>query len=162
MVRFLHGFPGSTVFCPYIEQALDAVLGGIQQAQQQMLHGNELILHVIRPILGGNEGLVQVIADIDFVRLPGAGDPGELAQLRLGSSLKALHGDVHFPQQLGNQSALLLQQGRQQMDLLQLLVIVPNRQILRALNSFLGFLRKVLKIHSDPSFPVLALSYVEC
>ena len=123
-----------------------------------MLHGDEFILHVLRPVLGGNEGLVQVVADIDFVRLPCAGDAGELAQLRLGGCLEAFHGDVHFPQQLGHQSPVLLQQGCEQMDLLQLLVIVPNRQVLGILNGFLGFLRKVLKIHSDPSFLLLALS----
>ena len=126
------------------EQIPHPALGGIQQTQQQMLHGDEVVLHVLRPVLGGDEGLVQVVADIDFVRLPSAGDPGELAKLRLGGCLQALHGDVHFPQQLGNQSPILLQQGGEQMDLLQLLMVVANGKILCVLNGLLGFLRKVL------------------
>ena len=126
------------------QQIADAALGGIQQRQEQMLHGHEVILHPLGGILGSHQGLIQSVADIDFVCLAGTGHPGELPYLCHGSGGQALHGHVHLLEQLGNQSPVLLQQRCQQMNLLQLLMIIPNRQVLRILNGFLGFLRKVL------------------
>ena len=123
---------------------MDDALGGIQQRQEQMLHGHKVILHPLGGILGSHQGLIQSVADIDFVCLTGTGHPGELPYLCHGSGGQALHGHVHLLEQLGNQSPVLLQQRCQQMNLLQLLMIIPNRQVLRILNGFLGFLCKVL------------------
>ena len=126
------------------KQVLDAALGSVQQPQEQMLHGDVLILHVLCPVLGGDKGLVQCVADINLVGLPCAGDAGELGNLCHGGSGQAFHGDAHLGQQLGDQPTILLQQGGQQVNLLQLLMVVANRQILRFLNGFLRFLREVL------------------
>ena len=102
-----------------------------------MLHGDEVVLHGVGFPLGLVEGRVQRAADIHSGEVSASGDTGQLPELRIGCGLEAFHGDVHLPQQLGDQSPVLLQQGHQKVNLLQLLMAVLDCEILRCLDSLL-------------------------
>ena len=112
-----------------------------------MLHGHEFILHGLGLLLRRGKRGVHVGADIEAIRLPAHFHPGQLVHFRPGGGLQTLHRHIHFPQQLRNQSALLLQQCQKQMHLFQLLVGILNRQLLGALDSLQRLLRIVIEVH---------------
>ena len=117
-----------------------------------MLHGDKLVFHGLGLFFGGVEGCVHIGADIEAVGFPAGFHTGDLPQLGSGGSFQAFHRHVHFPQQLGNQPAILPQQSQQQMHLLELLVRILHSQILCALDSFQRFLGILIEVHSHPSF----------
>ena len=100
-----------------------------------MLHGYEFVLHGGGLFLSGGKGGVHIGGDVEPVSLPAASDRGNLPQLRLRGGLQALHGDVHFPQQLPGQAVFLTEQGQQQVNLLHLLMVVGDGQVLGLLDS---------------------------
>ncbi len=149
------------------QQLLHRPLGRFDEGQKQMLHRDVLILHPGGQAFGLPEHLVHPLGNIEFVRLPAAGDPGQLLQLPPGGGLQALHGDAQLPQNLRGQAVVLLQQGQQQVDLLHLLVAVFSGDGLSALHSLQRFSRILIKIHSSCSFHsplgcLLALGLGEC
>ena len=105
---------------------------------------------------------VHVGADIEAIRLPAHFHPGQLVHFRPGGGLQTLHRHIHFPQQLRNQSALLLQQCQKQMHLFHLLMGILNRQLLCALDDFNRFLGIVIEVHLLYLPFALALSSPEC
>ena len=130
------------------EQLLQLPVGRVQQGQQQVLHRHILVLHGRGDALGGVEALVHVLGHIDLALLPaGAGHTGQLLHLRLGGGGEGGDGEAHVPQQLGNQPALVQQQGQQQVGLLNLLVAVLGGDGLGVLHRLQGFLGIFLRVH---------------
>ena len=147
-----------------VKQILDTCSGGIQQSQEQMLHGHKFILHLGSLGFGGSKDRIRIRSDIETVHIPASGNGGNLPKQLGRCRLHAFHGFFHLPKQLGSQSALLPQQRQQQMDLLQLLMTVLDRKILCRLHSFQRLLGIVVEIHSNPSFrfSTLALRVLIC
>ena len=140
-----HFFPGDVVGA---EQLLQGAVGTVQQAQQDVLHRDILILHGRRGGLGGFQGTVHVLSHIDLVRLPAStGDPGQLLHLVLDGGLEAGEGQAHIGEQLGDQPLAVLDQRHEQMGLLDLLVPVLQGDVLGALNGGQRFLGKLIHIH---------------
>ena len=119
-----------------VKQICNRVLRRLKQAEEQVLHGDELVLHGLCLILCSRKGCVHIGGDIEFIRLPGTCHAGNLVQFLLCSGLQTLHGNPHLAQQLGNQPPILLQKGKQQVNLLKLLMIIGSCNILRGLNRF--------------------------
>ena len=113
-----------------------------------MLHGNKFILHPGGFISGRTKGLIQISGNIDFAFLAGkTADLGQFLQQIFRIALQRLHIHIHLGQQLRNQSLGLGKQGREQMDLLQLLMPVLGGDALGALNGLHGFLRVLILAH---------------
>ena len=66
-----------------------------------------------------------------------------------GSGPEGLDGQPHVGQQLGDEAPLLLDEGAQQMGLLDLLVAVLHGQGLGGLNGLQGLLGKLVHVHMD-------------
>ena len=137
-------------------------LGTFQQPQQQVLYGYILVLHGLGFILGGVEGGNHAGIRIHLVKIHAAADSRDLLQLSVCGGIHAFQGDTHLFQQLGNQPIALTQKGTEQVNLLQLLIVILCRNALCVLDSLFGLVGVDIKIHSHPSFLVLALSLIEC
>ena len=146
-----HGLLGNAVVG---EDPLHAALGGFQQTQEQVFHGDKFVLHGAGLCFGGSKGCIHVGTDIEPVSFPAAGDGRNFAQLRFRGGFQTLHRHIHLLQQLRHKTSILLQQSHQQMNLLHLLIAVLNCKVFGVLDSLHGLLRIVLKIHSHPSFMV--------
>ena len=145
-----------------LEQLLHAAPGSFQQSQEQMLHGHILVLHGLRLLLRRIERGLHVGADVKAVHCLTCSYAGDLPQLSFRRRFQTLHRNVHLFQQLGNQTALLLQQRQKQMHLLHLLMGILNRQLLCALDGFNRFLGIVIEVHLLYLPFALALSSFEC
>ena len=135
-----------------LEQLLDAAFRILDQAQEDMLHRNEVILHAAGLLFGGVEGLVKLLGNINFIRLPAAAaDLGQRAHRAGHGGGKAVHRHAHPVDELADEAVLLLQQGQQHMGLAHLLVSVFHRQALGRLDSLDAFLGKLIEIHKKTS-----------
>ena len=113
-----------------------------------MLYRHVLVLHGPGDGLSGAEGLVHIRGNVDLSRLPAAhAHPGELLHLSPDGGLKAGHRQAQITQKLGDQAVFLLQQGVEQMGLLDLLVAVLLCDGLGGLDGLQGFLCKLIQIH---------------
>ena len=130
------------------EQLLQTAVGAVQQPQEDMLHRDILVLHGLGGGLGGFQGLVHVLGDIDLPRLPAAaGHLGQLLHLGGYRGGKAGHRHAHGGQKLGNKALLVAQKGQEQVLLLDLLIAVFHGDILGPLNGGQGFLGKLVHVH---------------
>jgi len=129
-------------------------VGGLDEGQQKMLHRDVLVLHLPGGLLGGVQGPVYALGDIDFPHLPPrAGDLGELLHLGLHGGSEAGHGEAHAGQKLGHQAVFGGEQGQQEVALLNLLVAVFGGEGLGGLDGLQGLLGVVLSVHANNSFP---------
>ena len=145
-----------------LEQLLHTAPGSFQQPQEQMLHGHIFILHGLRLLLRRIERGLHVGADIKAVHCLTCPHAGNLPQLGFRRRFQTFHRNVHLFQQLGDQTALLLQQCQKQMHLLHLLMRILHRQLLRALDGFNRFLGIVVEVHLLYLPFALALYRCEC
>ena len=149
-----HLFPGNVVGA---EQLFQGCVGAVQQAQEQMLHRDILVFHGVGHRLGGADGLVHILGDIDLVGLTtAAGDLGQLVHLCLNGGLEGGEGHAHGGEQLGHQTLAVGEEGQQQVGLLDLLVAVGLGQRLGALHGGQRLLGKLIHIHrEETSFAVV-------
>ena len=126
-----------------LEQLLHATPGGVDQAKEQMLHGNIFVLHGLCLLLGRGESIFYVVAEIKGIRLTAHSHAGEFPQLGFRRRFQTFHRNAHLFQQLGDQSILLLYQRQKQMHLLHLRIGILKHQIPCVLNGFSGFLGTV-------------------
>ena len=119
-------------------------------------------MHGCGQIFRSGEGFIQGAGQVELVAA--AGNGGEFSQLLIHSRRQALGDDAHFLQKLGSQTAVLLQQRRQQVQLLQLLMTAGTGDGLGKLDGLDGFLGTVVEVHIHTPFQrkVLALSTQEC
>ena len=123
------------------------------QRQQQMLDGNIIVVHLVRHALRAGQARVHGARNVIFIRLaPRAGHARELIELLLHGSVQALHRHAHLAQELRHKPAVLPQKRGEQMHLLDLLVLVFDRQRLRGLHRAKRFLRIFLSVHKSASF----------
>ena len=114
-----------------------------------MLDGDEVVLHALGKLFRLRQCLIDLARDIEAVGLPaGAGHARQLVDLRRDGGVQALDGNAHFLQQLRHKAVVLLQQRREQMHLLDLLVLILNGQLLGRLNGLQRFLRIILCVHT--------------
>jgi len=147
-----HPFPVNAIVA---ENLLHAALSGVQQGQQQMLHGDKIIVHFPGNLFRPGQGTVYGTGYIIAVSLPsGAGDLRQLPQFLLHRGTQAFQGDAHVLQKLGCETALLLQQGGKQMDLLDLLMAEAYGQLLCGPDGLQGFLCEFLCVHYIHPFQV--------
>ena len=117
-----------------------------------MLHRNEVVLHAAGLLFGGVEGLVKLLGNINFVRLPAAAaNLGQRAHRAGHGGGEAVHRHAHPVDELADEAVLLLQQGQQHMGLAHLLVSVFHRQALGRLDGLDAFLGKLVEIHKKTS-----------
>ena len=114
------------------------VLALPQQPEEQVLHGDVLVLHLRCALLRVDERLRQRLGDVDLVGfVSGAGDLGRLAQTSLQRGDDAVHGHVHLAEQAADQPVGLLQQRQQEMFASDLLVAEGDRLALCGGEGFL-------------------------
>ena len=136
-----------------LEQGPQHVVRMVQHGQEQVFHRDKLILHLIGQMLGGLEHIVHLPGNIIFIGFTaGTGDLGQPVNLLTDRCLQTFHRHAHLLQQLGNQTVFLLQQGQQQMALLNLLVGMLQGDGLSALDGFQGLFRIFLCIHKAMTF----------
>ena len=139
-------FPGDPVGP---EQGGQLPAGGVQQGQEEVLHGDELVLHLPGGGLGPVEGLFGVGGDVDLPRLvAGGGHPGLTLHDILHPGGEGGQGDAHGGEKLGDEPGVVGQQGGQQVDLLDLGVAVLRGQGLGQPDGLGGFLGQFLSVHS--------------
>ena len=118
-----------------------------------MFHGQELILHLTGNFVGTGQGAIHIPGDVDLVRLPAsAAHSGHPLQLRLDGGFQAGGVRTHAGDQLGDQTVFLIQQGVEQVCLLNLGVAIFTGEHLSSLDGFLGFLGEVFLVHIKTSF----------
>ena len=150
------------------EQFLQGAVGSIQQTEEQVLHGDILVLHGLGGLLSALQGAVHILGYIDLVGLPpAAGHLGQLVHLCPHRHLKTGHGHAHGGEQLGDKALAIADQSQQQVLLLDLLLAVFHGQILGPLNGGQGLLGKLVHIHRGNSsflfeILLLALSIFKC
>ena len=117
-----------------------------------MLDGDVFVLHLLCDVLGLVEGGIHRAGDVVLVGLAaGAGHARELVQLRVDGGFETFGREAHLFQQLRHKAVFLPQQGGEQVDLLDLLVLVFNGQLLGGLNGLQRFLGIVLCVHGNTS-----------
>ena len=142
------------------EQLLQAAVGAVQQPQENVLHRDILVLHGLGGGLGGLQGFVHVLGNIDLSRLPAAaGHLGQLLHLGGHRGGEAGHRHAHGGQKLGNKALLVAQEGQEQVLLLDLLVAVLHGDILGPLNGGQRFLGELVHVHmQETSFALVSIS----
>ena len=114
-----------------------------------MLHGYIFVLHGLGCSFGCLNGAVEVGRNVNFACLAADRYLGQLVDFCLDGGLKGGKGQSHSGQKLRNQAVFLLKQGKKQVCLLNLLVAVLLRDVLRALNGFQRFLGKLICVHGN-------------
>ena len=143
------GVEGNGVAVP---QLLHGAGGLFQQAHEQMLHAHVLVLHLLRPFLGGDQRPVYIIGNINFIGFPAGtrhlGDAGDHG-LQAGKNL--LRVFAHFGQKLRNEALRVAEQGAGQMLLRHFLILIFHRQLLGVLQRLPAFFGKLVVVHMlDP------------
>jgi len=134
-----------------------AVLG---HGQEQMLHGDIVVLQALGLLLGLGQGAVEPARDVDLVGGPRW--PGHLRQARqliLDAPRHLCRIDAGLGQDGRGQAALLPQQGGQQVLNVDLLMVIARRDRLRGGDGFLRFLGHAVDVHFIPSFDHGLLNY---
>ena len=130
-------------------EQLGGVLGRlIQQAEEDMLDADVVILHRLGLAGGGAQHLIGGLGDINLVRVTaGAGHTGQRRELfgRGGGKTAGVH--VQLLQKLGDEALLLRCKGVEQMLRLQGVVLVLHGQLLRGLKGFQRLLGILIGIH---------------
>ena len=130
------------------EQLTGGLVLLVQQAKEQMLHADEVVLHGLGFAGGGAEHLIGCLRDIDLIGVTaGAGHPGQRGQLFRHGGGKAAGVNVQLLQQLGNQAVFLRSQCVQQVGGLQRIVLILHSQLLGCLQSLKGLLGILIGIH---------------
>ena len=130
------------------EQLTGGLILLVQQAKEQVLHADEVILHGLGLAGGGAEHLIGGLRDIDLIGVTtGAGHPGQCGKLFRHGGGKAAGVNVQLLQQLGDQAVFLRSQCVQQMGGFQCVVLVLHSQLLGCLQSLKGLLRILIGIH---------------
>ena len=115
--------------------------GGVQEPQEEVLHGGIFVFHLSSHFFRPVQGLFRVTRDVDFSRLMARiGDPGLTRQQVFHRGLKRGYRHPHPGQQLGNKPLAVLQQGPEQVDLLNLGIAVFQGNFLGRADGFGGFL----------------------
>ena len=124
-----------------------------QQAEEDVLHGDILVLHGLGLLAGPLEGPVHILGDVHLAALPaGAGDFGQLIDLRPHRGFEAGDGHVHGGKKLRDKALPVPHQGQKQVGLLDLLVAVGQGGVLCPLNGSQGFLGKLIHVHDNTPF----------
>ena len=114
-----------------------------------MLYADVFILHLLGLLLGGVEGTVQIVGDVDLLRVTArAGHAGQRLDLLQGRLGKGIGVNAEGLQQLRDKPVLLLGKGGQQMLLLHRVVGIFHRDALCSLQSLTGFLCHLFDVHS--------------
>ena len=122
--------------------------GGVQQAQEEVFHGGVFVLHLPGDLLCPVQGLFGVGGDVDPAGLmAGGGHPGLPLHQVLHRCLEGGDGDPHPCQQLGDEAFGILEEGPQQVGLLNLGVAVLLGDGLGRANGLGGFLGQFFCIH---------------
>ena len=134
------------------EEGLERVVRVFDQREEQVLDGDVFVLHLLCDVLGLVESGIHRAGDVVLVGLAaGAGHARELVQLRVDGGFETFGREAHLFQQLRHKAVFLPQQGGEQVDLLDLLVLVFNGQLLGGLDGLQRFLGIVLCVHGNTS-----------
>ena len=142
-----HGGQGLQKTLPGDPEALKKLLDGrtriFQHGKEQMLHRDILIPHGPGLILRGYQRLVQIRTETKL----SAGHLDSCIQGFFHLGHKSIFMNLHLFDQLQDQTVFLLQQGIQQMLLLDLLIAVFIGNLLQILHRLHGILCKFADIH---------------
>ena len=133
------------------EQITDRACGCVNQRKEQMLNRNKVVLHLLCGMFRLIQGLLQIRSHIHAAGIASAGYPRQLFHCLTRLSFEIIRVNAHFCHKLGNQSAVLMQQGEQQMLLSHFCIAVLIVQRVCILDCFQRFLRKFLCIHGVTS-----------
>ena len=129
------------------EQLAHALRALGEDGEHQVLNGEILVVQ----LFGGLFGKVQDLADlgrgIDLAAA--AGDARELADESIDLREQTVTVDAHLAKEGSDQSAVLIEQGVEQMLACHILVAVFLRHVLRGLDGFQSLLRIFFSIHSS-------------
>ena len=103
------------------EDFLQAPAALFEDAEEEMLRGDEVVLELGGVGLGGVEGLLEILAGED-IGGTGAGDFDAAAQLGLEVGGEAGQGDTELLEKLGDEALRLLREGEQEVVAVQFLM----------------------------------------
>ena len=147
--RSQHGQELVLCHAELLENTAHACVRLFQNRHHNVLHGNIFVLHPAGFPLSGGQILIHVAGHIDLPAFPaGTGNPGQALYPLLHGVKQGVRVGSHLFHQLGNQAVLLLQQGANQVLLLDLHAVVLQRYILGLLDGLKRFLSKFLCVHS--------------
>ena len=145
--QLLHKFLGCDA--ESLEDFVGSLAGPLQNTEEYMLYADVFILHLLGLLLGGVEGAVQIVGDVNFLRVTArAGHAGQRLDLLQGRLGKGIGVNAEGLQQLRDKPVLLLGKGGQQMLLLHRVVGIFHRDALCSLQSLTGFLCHLFDVHS--------------
>ncbi len=121
----------------------------LQHGQEKMLNRDILVSHPLRHILSTDQSLIQILADISLGRARYLRPP---VKSLLKSILKILLLNAHLLDEPSCQRILLMHQRVEKMLLLNLLIAIFGSNLVKHIDSFNRFLRKLLYIHGCPPF----------
>ena len=123
------------------------------QGQEQVLHGDVLVLHAAHLLGGAVQGLVHIRGHVELAFLPaGKAHLRQRVQGLLGTGTHILGRAPHLFDHLGDQPLVVLQEGREKVDLFQLLVAPLQRQGLGPLDGLHALLGVCILAHGITSF----------
>ena len=162
LIALLRVLAGDPLAAPDLGQGLEELLlvdavaaedggaGGavlLHQGQVQVLHGDVLVLELLRGLLRVHQELGEAAAGVELVAA--SGDLGQTVDLPLDIPHQGVHIQPHVGQQPGHQPLPLAQQGQVEVLPLQLLLAVLDGDILAVGDGRLGVLGILIKIHSS-------------
>ena len=131
-----------------LEHLRQGAAGGLEDRQGQVLHRDVFVLHPGGEPFRRHQRLGQVLLDVDLALLhAGAGDRRSLGDDLVQSLGEGVRRDVHPGQQPGEQPAVLLGQGEEEMVRPHRLVVGFDGQLLGVGEGFLGLLGELVGIH---------------
>ena len=124
----------------------------VDEGQEEMFRAQELVLHARHFLLGGFDGAAQFVADEDLHRALDARTPGNLG---LEFLLERGNGDTHFIQQRAGHAFALVEQGEEQLLVVEFGDSEVRRRFLRRSERLLHFGCQFVQSHKVPFSAVI-------
>ena len=124
-----------------------------RDAEENMLNGEVLVLHLLGAVFRLQQGFLEVRGNINLVCLAaGAGHARNPRKRIIQRRTESIYADAAPGQQLRDERLRIFRQGEQHMLLIHLHVLIFHRDLLGALESFHRFLGELVRVHNQTSF----------
>ncbi len=121
--------------------------GHVEQTEEQVLHAHILVLQFRGLVFGAGQGVVDGLGDVELRRVDTAANARQTIEFAIERQADGVGRDIELAQHALDDAALLIQQSRQQVQSVDLVVIAPAGDGLRFAQRRRGHFGQSIEVH---------------